>query len=45
LLTAHTLTVLDPQRRDIPVDQIDLAATSRANREAGVEFALPSGSH
>jgi hypothetical protein len=45
MLTAHTLTVLDPRRRDVPVDQIDLAATARVNREAGVDFALPSGSH
>jgi hypothetical protein len=44
LLTATMLTVLDAQRRQIDVDQIDLAATSRANREAGVEFALPGGS-
>lgn len=43
MLTATTLSVLDKNRRDIPVDQIDLAATEKANRAAGVEFALPGG--
>jgi len=42
LLTATTLSVLDEQRREIPVAQIDLAATAQVNRAAGVEFALPS---
>jgi hypothetical protein len=41
LLTATTLSVLDRQRRDIPVDQIDLVATVRMNHEAGVDFSLP----
>jgi hypothetical protein len=44
LLTATTLSVLDQRRQDIPVDQIDLAATARVNRDAGVSFALPGGS-
>jgi hypothetical protein len=43
LLTATTLSVLDRNRRDIPVDQIDLAATEKANRATGVEFSLPGG--
>jgi hypothetical protein len=42
LLTAKTLSVLDLNRREIPVDQIDLAATARVNRAAGVDFALPA---
>lgn len=41
LLTANTLTVLDQNRRDIPVDQINLEATARVNIQAGVEFSLP----
>jgi hypothetical protein len=44
LLTATTLSVLDQHRQDIPVDQIDLAATEKVNRAAGVPFALPGGS-
>lgn len=44
LLTATTLSVLDQHREDIPVEQIDLTATSKVNRDAGVDFALPSGS-
>jgi hypothetical protein len=44
LLTATTLSVLDPRRQEIPVDQIDLAATAKVNRDAGVSFALPGGS-
>jgi len=43
LLTAKTLSILDRNRRDIPVDQIDLAATEEANRATGVEFAIPGG--
>jgi len=41
LLTASALTVFDLHRRDIPVEEIDVEATAKANREAGVEFALP----
>ena len=44
LLTPTTLSVLDLRRRDIPVAQIDLAATAKVNRDAGVSFALPGGS-
>jgi hypothetical protein len=43
LLTRTTLYVQDAQRRNIPVDEIDLVATAKANRAAGVEFALPDG--
>jgi hypothetical protein len=41
-LTRTTLYVTDKRRRDIPLDQIDLAATEKVNREAGVAFALPT---
>jgi hypothetical protein len=44
LMTSTTLSVLDHGRRDIPVDQIDLPASSAVNREAGVEFTLPGSS-
>lgn len=42
LLTSSTLAVLDQRRREIPVDQIDIPATARVNREAGVDFAIPA---
>ena len=44
LMTPTTLSVLDQRHRDIPVDQIDLTATARLNREAGIEFAIPEAS-
>ena len=44
LMTATTLSVLDQHRREIPVDQIDLAATVKLNRESGVDFNVPGGS-
>jgi hypothetical protein len=40
-LTRTTLFVLDQQRRDIPLDQVDLAATEKANRAAGIRFQIP----
>jgi hypothetical protein len=43
MLTSSTLTVLDQHRRDIPIDQLDLTATAKANRDAGIDFALPGG--
>jgi hypothetical protein len=45
LMTANTLYVGDQRRREIPVDQLDLAATAKVNREAGVDFHLPGASH
>lgn len=42
MLTSRTLSILDPHRREIPVDQLDLVATARLNREAGVDFSLPA---
>jgi hypothetical protein len=38
LLTRTTLTVFDQPYRQIPLDQIDIAATVEKNREAGVDF-------
>lgn len=44
LATRTTLTVIDgTHRRDIPVADLDLAATVKANRDAGVDFQLPPG--
>lgn len=42
ILTRTTLYVQDQPRRTIPVDQLDLAATEKANRAAGVVFQLPN---
>jgi len=43
MLTRTTLYVQDERRREIPVDELDLAATEKANKDAGVEFRLPGG--
>ncbi len=40
-LTPTMLYVLDEQRRDIPLTLVDLAATERVNRSAGIEFQVP----
>ncbi len=40
-LTRTTLYVLDEHRRDISVDELDLDATAKVNRDAGVDFQLP----
>lgn len=40
-LTRTTLYVRDQHRRDIPVEDLDLAATEKVNRDAGVAFQLP----
>lgn len=42
-LTRSTVYVLDEKRRDIPVEQLDLAATQQTNHAAGVDFNLPGG--
>jgi hypothetical protein len=41
ILTRSTLFVGDGQRREIPTDQLDLAATAKANQDAGMDFRLP----
>lgn len=38
ILTPNTLYVLDHVHREVPVDDLDLDATERVNREAGVSF-------
>jgi hypothetical protein len=40
-LTRTTLYVTDTHHREIPVADLDLAATEKANRVAGVSFQLP----
>lgn len=43
MLTAKILTDLDAQHyQEIPLDQIDVAATEQANRSNGVDFQVPS---
>ena len=41
ILTTTSLYILDRERRTISTRRIDLAATARANRDAGVDFHLP----
>ena len=41
LLSRNTLSIYDQSPRQIPVDQLDLTATEKTNREAGVDFRLP----
>ena len=40
-LTRTTLYVPGRRIREIPLEQIDLAATAKVNHEAGVAFQLP----
>lgn len=40
-LTQTTLYILDQRKQDIPLDQIDLAATEKLNRDEGIEFQVP----
>jgi len=42
MLTRTTLFVLDQQRhREIPLDQLDLPATAKANHDEGIDFHIP----
>lgn len=41
VLTPTTVYVQDPSPRIIPVSDLDLAATSQVNRQAGVDFRVP----
>lgn len=43
MITGNTLYVLDQRRQEIPMKDLDLAATVKANRDAGIDFLLPSG--
>jgi hypothetical protein len=40
MLTRTTLYVRDQHHREIALDQLDLAATKKANKDAGVDFQL-----
>jgi hypothetical protein len=40
-LTRTTLYVTDAKRQEIPISALDLAATEKVNRAAGVRFQLP----
>jgi hypothetical protein len=42
MLSRTTLYVQDGRRREIAVADLDLAATEKVNREAGVDFQLPA---
>ena len=42
LLNGKTLSVWDQHPREIPIEQLDLDATEKLNRDAGVDFSLPS---
>jgi hypothetical protein len=44
MLTRKTLFVQEQRLREIPVDQLDLAATEKVNQEVGVDFHLPGTS-
>jgi hypothetical protein len=48
-LTKTTLYILDDaasgRRPEIPLDRIDVSATERTNREAGVDFDVPTGAN
>jgi len=44
MLTSTTLTVLDQKYREIPLDQIDLAATRQSNLADGIDFRVPHAS-
>jgi hypothetical protein len=41
VLTRNTLYVWDRHQRVIPTDLLDLAATAKANEDAGIDFQLP----
>lgn len=44
MLTQTTLYVQDQQRHQIAVADIDVPATEKVNRDAGIDFQLPAGS-
>ena len=41
VLTRNTVYVWDRHQRVIPIDQIDMVATAKANSDAGIDFELP----
>ncbi len=44
MLTQTTLYVQDQRRHQIAVADLDVAATEKVNRDAGIDFQLPAGS-
>jgi len=42
VMTRTTIYVQDEHRHNIPVDQLDIAATAKTNQEAGVDFQVPT---
>lgn len=42
LLTRTTLFIADQPKRSIPIDQLDMDATERVNRDLGVDFQIPN---
>lgn len=44
ILSRNILTILDGPRREIPIADLDLAATQKANRAVGIDFHLPAAS-
>jgi hypothetical protein len=44
ILTRDTIYVGDRRPSEIPLDELDLAATAKVNRAAGVDFRLPESS-
>jgi hypothetical protein len=45
VLTSKTLYVGDQHRREIPISELDLTATAKANHDAGVDFHPPNSSN
>jgi len=43
ILSNTKITIWDQHPHDIPIAQLDLAATEKANHDAGVDFHLPTG--
>ena len=41
MLSRNTVFVMDKPQREIPVAQLDVAATEKVNRDVGVDFHLP----
>jgi hypothetical protein len=42
ILSGTKISIWDQRPHDIPIAQLDLAATEKANRDAGVDFNLPN---
>jgi hypothetical protein len=43
-IMGSTLFILTPERRKVPLTDLDLQATARANDDRGVDFRVPAGS-